>query len=56
MKVGVEGRLTTGSYEKDGQKVYTTDVIVNSHTFCEKKVETPEKAIEAEIPENLPFK
>lgn len=56
MKVGVEGRLTTGSYEKDGQKVYTTDVIVNSHTFCEKKAETPEKAIEAEIPEDLPFK
>ena len=24
--VGVEGRITTGSYEKNGQRVYTTDV------------------------------
>ena len=38
MKVGVSGRIQTGSYDdKDGKKVYTTDVIVNSHTFCEKK-------------------
>lgn len=56
MKVGVSGRLTTGSYEKNGQKVYTTDVIVNQHTFCERKAETPEAPIEAEIPEDLPFK
>ena len=40
MKVGVTGRIQTGSYtNKDGQKVYTTDVIVGSHTFCEKKGE-----------------
>lgn len=24
--IGVEGRITTGSYEKNGQRVYTTDV------------------------------
>lgn len=36
--VGVEGRIQTGSYEnKDGQRVYTTDVIVEKFTFCEKK-------------------
>jgi single-strand DNA-binding protein len=41
MKIGVSGRLTTGSYEhKDGYTVFTTEVIVNSHTFCEKKEET----------------
>ena len=28
--VGVEGRITTGSYEKNGQKVYTTDVTAES--------------------------
>ena len=28
MKVAVEGRIQTGSYDKNGQKVYTTDVIV----------------------------
>ena len=29
----VSGRLQTGSYDRDGQKVYTTDVIVESFTY-----------------------
>ena len=33
--VGIEGRLQTGSYEKDGRKVYTTDVIANRVEFLE---------------------
>ena len=37
MKIAVEGRIQTGSYEKDGRKVYTTDVVVERHEFCEKK-------------------
>ena len=37
MKIAVVGRITTGSYEKDGQKVYTTDVVVEEHEFCESK-------------------
>lgn len=38
MKIAVEGRIQTGSYtNKDGNKVYTTDVIVNAHHFCESK-------------------
>lgn len=37
MKIIVEGRLQTGSYDKDGVKHYTTDLIVNSHEFCESK-------------------
>lgn len=37
------GRIQTGSYDKDGQKVYTTDVIVNSFEFSgEKKTKTDE--------------
>ncbi|MDR1069120.1 MAG: single-stranded DNA-binding protein [Clostridiales Family XIII bacterium] len=33
-KVAVEGRIQTGSYDgKDGQKVYTTDVIANRVEF-----------------------
>ena len=32
-KVAVSGRIKTGSYEKDGQKRYTTDVIANSVEF-----------------------
>lgn len=38
MKIAIEGRIQTGSYtNKDGQKVYTTDVIVEHHEFCESK-------------------
>ena len=38
MKIAVEGRIQTGSYtNKDGNKVYTTDVIVERHEFCESK-------------------
>lgn len=36
----VIGRIQTGSYEnKDGQKVYTTDVVVEEHEFCGTKSE-----------------
>ena len=37
MKILIEGRLQTGSYEKDGQTHYTTDLIVDKHEFCESK-------------------
>lgn len=34
--IGVNGRLQTGSYDKeDGSKVYTTDVIVDRFDFCD---------------------
>lgn len=37
-KIAVEGRIQTGSYtNKDGNKVYTTDVIVDRHEFVESK-------------------
>ena len=37
-KIAVEGRIQTGSYtNKDGQKVFTTDVIVESCEFAESK-------------------
>ena len=38
-KILVLGHIQTGSYEKDGQTVYTTDVVVESHEFCERKEE-----------------
>lgn len=45
MKVAAAGRIQTGSYtNKDGQKVYTTDVIVEETEFCEKKEQTQETA------------
>lgn len=38
MKIAVVGRIQTGSYtNKDGVKVYTTDVVVEEHEFCESK-------------------
>ena len=37
-KIAVIGRIQTGSYtNKDGQKVYTTDVVVEEQEFCESK-------------------
>lgn len=36
-KVLVTGRIQTGSYERDGQKVYTTDVVVEEQEFAESK-------------------
>ena len=38
MKIAVTGRIQTGNYtNKDGQKVYTTDVVVEEQEFCESK-------------------
>ena len=38
MKVLVTGRIQTGSYtNKDGQRVYTTDVVVEDQEFAESK-------------------
>ena len=36
-KVGIEGRIQTGSYEKDGKTVYTTDVLANRVEFLDRK-------------------
>ena len=38
-KVGVEGRIQTGSYEKDGKKIYTTDVMATRVEFLDRKGE-----------------
>lgn len=38
IKIAVTGRIQTGSYtNRDGQKVYTTDVVVEEQEFCESK-------------------
>lgn len=39
MKIAVTGRIQTGSYtdRETGKKVYTTDIIVEEHEFCESK-------------------
>lgn len=41
LKIAVVGYIRTGSYtNKDGQTVYTTDIIVNECEFCESKSTT----------------
>ena len=43
MKIAVIGRIKTGSYtNREGKKVYTTDVIVEEQEFVEKKGDTKE--------------
>ena len=37
-KIGIVGHIQTGNYtDRDGRKVYTTDVIVDEMEFCESK-------------------
>lgn len=51
--VAVRGRLQTGSYEKNGQRVYTMDVVVESQEFAGPKPETPEKDGFMDVPEGI---
>lgn len=37
MRIALDGHIQTGSYEKDGRKVYTTDVVVENAEFTESK-------------------
>lgn len=66
VKIALEGRIATGSYEKDGVKHYTTDVIAEAVEFAESKrtdntQETPPPSNEGwlQVPEGvedqLPF-
>jgi len=62
MKIALEGRIQTGSYEKDGVNHYTTDVIAEAVEFAESKRadagETPQPSANewADIENDLPFK
>ena len=47
-RVSVQGRIQTGSYDKDGQKVYTTDVIASRVEFIDFKDKTPQNSNESE--------
>lgn len=37
MKIIVECHAQSGSYEKDGKKVYYTEFVADAHEFCESK-------------------
>lgn len=50
-KIIVSGRIQTGSYtNRDGQKVYTTDVVVEEHEFAESKSVSQQNEQAAENP------
>jgi len=34
-RIGINGRIQTGSYEKDGKKIFTTDIMVNTFDFID---------------------
>ena len=43
MKIIICGHIQTGSYtNKDGQKVYTTDVVIEDQEFAERKSQNPQ--------------
>lgn len=70
-KIAISGHIQTGNYtNKDGNKVYTTDVIIDEMEFCESKNSNSENApqqngqatgnenwmnIPSDIEESLPF-
>jgi single-strand DNA-binding protein len=55
IKIAVEGRIQTRTYDdKDGKKVYVTEVIVDRHEFCEGK-QTAGKAAEAIVEDAAPI-
>lgn len=49
--VGIKGTIQTGSYEKDGKKVYTTEVVAEKITFLQSKSsgQAPKEQSQAEI-------
>ena len=49
-RIGLTGRIQTGSYtNKEGQKVYTTDVVAENVEFVESKQQNESKPKEADI-------
>lgn len=50
-KIAVTGRIQTGSYtNKDGQKVYTTDVVIDEQEFAESKSTQSQQSTSTQAP------
>lgn len=55
-KIAITGSIQTGSYtDKNGNKVYTTDVIVNSQEFCESRQTAQQTAPQAQPNNYAPY-
>jgi single-strand DNA-binding protein len=51
MKLTVAGRIQTGSYtNRDGQKVYTTDIVIEEQEFAESKTAAGQQEDNEEFP------
>ena len=51
VKIAIEGRLQTGSYtNKEGAKVYTTDIVVEAVEFAESKQTSEAKQETNDVP------
>ena len=64
-KMAVAGKLQTGSYEKDGVKHYTTEVVIDEQEFAESKKSDEQPApppsegfmdVPTDATDSLPFK
>lgn len=56
-QIGITGHIRTDSYEKDGHRVYTTEVVADRIDFLDKKAnakETPESRSQRETAEDIP--
>ena len=53
--IAVEGRIQTGSYEKDGQRVYTTDVVADNVQFLESKAQSQNRVDNDVTPSDFAF-
>ncbi len=53
--IAVEGRIQTGSYERDGQRVYTTDVVADNVQFLESKSQSQNRVNDNVTPADFAF-
>ena len=53
MRVAISGRIQTGSYtNKDGVKVYTTDIVVEEQEFAQSKSENDSSSATSQVAQN----
>lgn len=52
--VGIEGRLQTRNYEKDGRKIYITEVIAENFSLLESKATTEARDTQTQETTNIP--
>ena len=54
-KIAIEGRIQTGNYkDRDGKKVYTTDVVIEAHEFAESRGADPQQQTGSRPPQAAP--